>query len=332
MIRVLRYGKHCYWMAVATIRLLVGFALASRYFKTQLSADLQLPESSFFSRKEKRRLKHYFYGGTFLQLLFEALQPAATSAGTYYRLSNLAALAHYFDDLLELSRAQTLNGFNWKDKPREFGRLVDDHRQLALHFLDNLHQSMEAEQQVAFDQVMYHVFNSELAAKQQPPENFEQLQVHAAEKGGYSVLLFRQLAPVAPDVLEERALLEFGHLIQACDDIFDVWFDLEEQVPSFAAHLLQKGQLKKLKEVFEQQVVATSVAFRSCGFPKGRIETALRMVHYITAITRVCLKHYQQLEKKHGYLPLEKRFEMVVDMERWKNRLATAYELAFFMP
>lgn len=319
-------------MAVATIRLLVGFAQASRYFKVQLMGDLQLPESSFFSRKEKRRLKHYFYGGTFLQLLFEALQPTSKSAGTTYRLSNLAALAYYFDDLLELSQAQTLIGFNWKDKPKEFGRLVDDHRKLALHFLDNLHQSMDTQQQMAFDQVMYHVFNSELAAKQHPPEDLERLQAHAAEKGGYSVLLFRQLAPVAPDLLEERALMEFGHLIQACDDIFDVWFDLEERVPSFAAYLLQKGQLQKLEEVFERQVTATSAAFRRCTFPKTRIETALRLVHYITAITRVCLKQYRKLEKKHGYLPLENRSEMVVDMERWKNRLATAYELAFFMP
>ena len=47
-------------MAVATIRLLVGFAQASRYFKVQLMGDLQLPESSFFSRKEKKTQTNCF--------------------------------------------------------------------------------------------------------------------------------------------------------------------------------------------------------------------------------------------------------------------------------
>lgn len=332
MTNVIRFGRHWYWMLVATLRLLLGFTFAARYFKQRTHHDLQLPEPSFFSNKEKRRLKHYFYGGTFLQLLFESLQPDCRSNDQGYRLSNLAALAYYFDDLLEVSQEQELLGYNWKDQPKVFGQRIDDHRQLALHFLENLHRQMSLDRQEAFDQVMYQVFNTEMAAKQQPPSDLDALVSHAAEKGGYSVLLFRQLSPTAPSASEERALFAFGHLIQACDDIFDSWFDLQEGVPTFATYLLQRGQLSMLSELFERQVEVTNAAFGSSAFPKAQVETALRMVHYITAITRVCLNHYQKQMDKHGKLPLDSRAVMVVDMERWNHRISTAYELAFRCP
>ena len=332
MTNVIRFGRHWYWMLVATFRLLLGFAFAARYFKERTYHDLQLPEPTFLSSKEKRRLKHYFYGGTFLQLLFETLQPKCRSNDQGYRLSNLAALAYYFDDLLEVSQEQELQGFNWKDQPKAFGQRMDDHRQLALHFLENLHRQMSLDRQAAFDQVMHRVFNTEMAAKQHPPSDLDTLIHHAAEKGGYSVLLFRQLSPIAPSALEESALFAFGHLIQACDDIFDAWFDIQERVPTFATYLLQRGQLSTLSDLFERQVEVTHAAFSSSGMPAAQVETALRIVHYITAITRVCLQHYQKMVDKHGKLLLDNRAAMVVDMERWNHRFATAFELALRFP
>jgi hypothetical protein len=50
-------------------------------------------------------------------------------------------------------------------------------------------------------------------------------------------------------------------------------------------------------------------------------------VHYLVAVTRVCLRHYEDLQKKDGTLPLNDRAAMVVDMEKWENRLRAAREL-----
>jgi hypothetical protein len=49
----------------------------------------------------------------------------------------------------------------------------------------------------------------------------------------------------------------------------------------------------------------------------------------LVSITRVCLDHYLHLQKKRGTLPLDDRSAMVVDMERWNNRLRAALKLLF---
>ena len=50
-------------------------------------------------------------------------------------------------------------------------------------------------------------------------------------------------------------------------------------------------------------------------------------VHFLVSITRVCLRHYADLQKKRGTLPLDDRAAMVVDMEKWDNRLRAMREL-----
>jgi hypothetical protein len=63
------------------------------------------------------------------------------------------------------------------------------------------------------------------------------------------------------------------------------------------------------------------------GLMRGRSHTALAAIHFLIAVTRVCLRHYEDLQKKHGTLPLHDRAAMVVDMEKWGNRMRAMREL-----
>lgn len=321
--------RHWYYMSRATLWLLLAFARAHWYFRRKALSDLQLPDSEMLTSREKRRLQHYFYGGTFLSVIFAALRGRTRSREEKHRLTNLAALAYYFDDLVDAFRHRDDTGMLWRDNPEEFGLAADDHRRLAQHFLHNLYDSLPASSLNAFKSAMHRVFNVETAGRQQAGEveQLNELQKVTAEKGGYSVLLFRSILAPLPDQNEEKALLDFGALIQYCDDIFDLWFDHQEGTLTAATILAPKGEISRLSALFEAQVQQTRRSFRAINAPRRRVETALCVVHYITSITRVCLAHYAGLVRAGQPLPLHDRSRVVVDMEQWPNRLRTAFRL-----
>ena len=325
----MRLVLHWFYMLRATTWLLLTFARAHIYFKTRAIAELQLPHAQSLSSQERRRLQHYFYGGTFLSIIFSTLRGKTRTYSEKHRLTNLAALAYFFDDLVDSFRHRDDTGMLWRDNPEEYGLAADDHRRLALHFLHNIYLELPQHHLQPFKNTMHRVFNVETAGRQQFLEDVAAQEiVHITrEKGGYSVLLFRMVHEPLPSLAEEAALLEFGQLIQYSDDIFDVWFDEQANTRTVATEWVRQGDVAALRAVFEQQVQQVQKAFRRIGQPRYRVETALRVVHYITAITLVCLDHYAFLQKKHGVIPMSERKTMVVDMEQWRNRWRTAFYL-----
>ena len=54
----------------ATVWLGLAFTRAAWYFKTRALNALALPHAEALKSKEKRRLQHYFYGTTYLSVVF----------------------------------------------------------------------------------------------------------------------------------------------------------------------------------------------------------------------------------------------------------------------
>jgi hypothetical protein len=295
--------------------------------------DLALPHPEMMTSKEKRRLKHYFYGTTYLSIIFCSLRGKTRSLREKHLFTNLAALAYFFDDLTDAFRNRDDSGIIWQDNPEQYGRSADE-RGLALHFLHNIYAALPPDDLSAFREYMHHVFNIETAGRQQSDSFFEnnklifnELYSITSEKGGYSVLMFRRVLAHPLSAAEQEALFQFGALIQLCDDIFDVWFDLQEGTVTLATHFAQTKDIDSLQSVFDRQVNAVTAAFRQLSggeYTSMRVETTLRIIHFIVSITRVCLKHYADLIAEQGALPLHDRKQMVVDMERWKNRIRAA--------
>jgi hypothetical protein len=314
-------------LAVATVWLTLAFSRAAWYFKFRALRDLQLPHPESLTSGEKRRLKHYFYGVTYLSAVFCLLRGRSRTNREKYLFTNLAALAYFFDDLVDESQPGN-DGAVWQDNPEAFGASTDA-RGLALHFLRNVYQTLPPSDVPEFKSYMHRVFNIETAGRQAGAGkvNLPELEAITAEKGGYSVLLFRRVLANPLSETEQEALYQMGYLVQLCDDVFDIWFDLQSGIRTIPGELAHQGKTKALTDFFEKQVSHTYAAFiRYSGFKSAAARGAL---HFLVTVTRVCLQHYAELQKKHGTLPLDDRSAMVVDMERWQNRIRAARWLVF---
>lgn len=327
---MIRRLKHWYYLAAAGAALAGGFAYAAVFFAKHAANGPGLPAGTSLNTAEIRRWRHYFFGTTYLRIVFTLLHGTRVSQREMRLFSQLSALAGFFDDLSDAFRRNGHAGTRWQDDPERYARVADA-RGLALHLLHLAYRALPPEHLPPFKQYMLRVFNLETSGRQQtatPPPTAELARI-TAEKGGYSVLLFRLALDRPLSEAERQALLEFGHLVQLCDDIFDLWFDRQSGTHTLATVLTTEHAPDELERVFEAQVAATRAAFRSTAFPGRRVERALMAVHYLVGATRSCLSHYRRLQKERGVLPFDNRRAMVPDMARWSNRLRAALHVVF---
>ena len=307
-------------LACATLWLALAFVQAAWFFRFRALQILDLPQPDALTSKEKRRLQHYFYGTTYLSVILCTLRGYPRRRSEKRLFTNLAALAYFFDDLVDAFRQHDDSGRLWQDNPETYGAAADE-RGLALHFLQHLYQELPAGDLAQFKGFMHQVFNVETAGRQMSSKTLEikDLEKITADKGGYSVLLFRRVLAHPLSTEEQNALYQFGYLIQLCDDIFDLWHDRQAGVCTLATTLAEQNQIEQLDRLFEAQVRLVRQAFYQLNAPlHGRL--AWSAVYYLVTITRLCLFHYTDLQKKHGTLPLGNRSLMVVDMERFDYR------------
>lgn len=319
---------HWYCRLLAIGWLGVEFLCAGRYFRRYALSDLDLPASQSLDARVFRRWRHYVYGVAYLSAVFGLLHRRLPDRNDRRLSGRLAALACFFDDLVDTFPDRDRSGKPWQDNPERYGQVADPSG-LALHLLSTVYRSLPETDLAAIKQLINRVFNVETAGRQieTTDTTLDKLARITAEKGGCSVLLFRRALNLPLQDTEQLALYEFGYLVQLCDDIFDVWFDRQAGTHTLATLLTRQNDLPQLARRFEQQVALTARAFRAMPYPARRIETAWAGVRVLVSSTRVCLKQYGQLQKKHGALPLDDRSAMVVDMALWKNWWLAAWEL-----
>lgn len=310
----------------ATIQLIFTFSRAAWYYRWHAAAVLDLPKGKAIGAEEKRRFKHYFFGTTYLAALMCGLRNKPLTQSEKLLFTQLSALSCSFDDLVERYPLEDSPEAPWQENPEAFG-LAADQRGLALHLLQNIYRSLPEQQLGPFRAYLHRVFTAEMAEKQKfrtlGDPDIEELKRITAEKGGNAVLLFRSVLRHTLAVEEESAFYQFGHLIQSCDDIFDLWHDRQKGAVTLASSLAERGEFALLTTLFEQQVAATHQAFRKTAYPPAQVETTLYMLHFLVSITRVCLQNYLDLVRNYEVMPLANRTLIVVDMENWFNRFRT---------
>ncbi|MDX2133345.1 MAG: hypothetical protein SFV52_01080 [Saprospiraceae bacterium] len=341
--------------------LTLAFLRAAIYFRWQAVHDLRLPPSIVLDSKAMRRLQHYFYGTTFLSIVFGLLHRRRRTSREKYLFSNLAALSYYFDDLADAYRREDNGDHPWLDNPEDYGRRADPNG-LALHLLDNLYRNLPPQNLDAFKRYLHRVFNVETANR--PPADSRQpttdnrrptadnpqptadyrlpttdsrqpiadgLWRVTREKGGASVLLFRRIldAPLYPG--EEDALYAFGGLVQLCDDVTDLWFDHRDGTQTVPLHYAVRHDVAGMRAAFEGEVARVQNLFVQIKQAPG-VHSAWSAACILVGIARVCIDHYAKIQQKSGTLPLHDRALMVVDMERWGNRLRLVRRLLTDLP
>lgn len=314
-----RLGYAIHWLALAFIR-------AYLYFRFEAIRDLGLPADMVLDSKAMRRLQHYFYGTTFLSIVFGLMHGRRRSTTEKYLFSNLAALSYYFDDLADAYRQEDPGEHIWLNNPETYGHRVDA-RGVSLHLLNNLYRHLPPDSLNEFKAYLHRVFNVETAGRQQTDHtlDLEALWAITREKGGASVLLFRRILHVPMSETERDALFAFGGLIQLCDDVSDLWFDHRDGTRTVPLLFAQQHNLPGLRQFFDAEVRRVHTLFEAVDKKPstfwGGPASAWAAVGILVAIARVCLDEYDHLQEKNGTLPLHDRRAMVVDMERWPNRL-----------
>ncbi len=341
--------------------LTLAFLRAAIYFRWRAVHDLRLPPSIVLDAKAMRRLQHYFYGTTFLSIVFGLLHRRRRTPSEKHLFSNLAALSYHFDDLADAYRREHNGDHNWLNNPEAYGRRADPNG-LALHLLDNLYRNLPPENLAAFKRYLHRVFNVETANRppadnRQPttdsrppttdsrpptaddrlptaenrPPTADSLWRITREKGGASVLLFRRIldAPLCP--AEEDALYAFGGLVQLCDDVTDLWFDHRDGTQTVPLHFACLNDIAGMRVAFEGEVARVQNLFVQIKQAPG-VHSAWSAAGILVGIARVCLDRYTEIQQKNGTLPLHDRAQMVVDMERWSNRLRLVRRLLIDLP
>lgn len=331
---LLRLLRHGFCSLRAAVQLAWLFVRASRYFHQYGLQDMPCtaePRSANGCQTElggtrARRHRHYFFGAVFLGAVFGHLRGRALDHAEMRRFSILAALASFFDDLTDQTQhlqppPNSLEDFGHRADPSGMARLL----------LEKTRAQRPPRHAAAFEEALQRVFWLETTAQRALADTSDRvtrshpvtpnLAAASAEKGGYSVLLFRLLLPELLAEAERQALLAFGALVQGCDDLFDVWHDRQRGTATAAVRDAERGDLAALSDRFEEQVADVLQTFRQLPISKNRQTSVLCTVGFLVAVARVCLRRYQFLKNKYGVLPLDDRRQMVVDMSQWQMRV-----------
>ncbi|HMX40171.1 MAG TPA: hypothetical protein PK971_01155 [Saprospiraceae bacterium] len=306
--------RHLLLLLPAALRLVLAYVRAYVYWAAAAPAMLRSMGAQGPSQRELARMRHYHYGSTYLAALFEAHMGRRRTSQERAAFFWLAALAASFDDLSEGAPQHPDGG-----SPEDFGA-AHDARGLSLHLLQRVRRGLPLSSGPTFERHLAEVFEAETSASAAgglKPPSIQALIEKSARKGGASVLLFRSL--LADEAKpEERMLWQgLGALIQHTDDLFDLWHDVQAGISTPATHWAAQNDLLAMHHQARQ--LAEPVL--------GSAGRAYGEAYFLVALMRVCLRHYAHLQERRGCLPLAERRLMVVDMERWPNRLRMVAEL-----
>lgn len=299
------------------------------------------------SAEQRSRCRHYFRGALFLGALFATQRGWALTGREMRQFAHLAALAALFDDSAESGPGATNNHREYdtaiaespfalahpRTVPPPLGAFAQQTTsgEALLFFWQKIRAYLPADTGVFFEKTLLKVFELETrtASHDLIPPSVETLQMLAENKGGYSALLFRLLLQPQPSPAECRAAWALGALVQASDDLFDLWHDARRSIPTPARCWAEANRFdlaeQHLRELWRRLAQAIHAAPAASTHAR---RTALALAGLLVTLTRFCLQHYRHLAQKRGTLPWHQRKAMVLDMARWSTRLrAIAFAL-----
>ncbi len=333
-----------YSALLAALRYLAQHQLRGEYWIRLHSPKLW---GQSLSDEQRSRCRHYFRGALFLGASFAAQRGWALTGREMRQFAHLAALAALFDDSAE--NCLHLAGDHQESVPaiaesplaltptrtvpdplHTFAQQTTSGRAL-LFFWEKIYADLPAETNVFFEKTLLKVFELEtqMASNNLVPPSVETLQMLAENKGGYSALLFRLLLQPHPSQAECRVARALGALVQASDDLFDLWHDTRQRLLTPARCWAEANRLDLAEQHFGQlwHHLAQAIHAAPAASTHAR-HTALALAGLLVTLTRFCLQHYRHLAQKHGTLPWHQRKAMVLDMARWDTRLrAVAFAL-----
>lgn len=139
------------------------------------------------------------------------------------------------------------------------------------------------------------------------------------DKGGYSVIIYREILEPAADNQLLDALYYVGSLYQLGNDLFDLYKDTRDGIYTL---INTCDDFAELRSAFLQRVALQNEKIRSLPFDETRKKEFLIMINTINARSLVALDQFcrqQQTNMQPTDWFKAKREEMIVDMEKPSN-------------
>jgi len=174
----------------------------------------------------------------------------------------------------------------------------------------------------SFVETCYKIFKAQQAAlQQQQPERLpvEQLQVLTYDKGGFSALLFWQIIKEHYTPAEFKLIYHSGALLQLTDDVFDVWFDMQDHTQTLATNA---ASVAYLAAFYKEELNQLKTYALASGASSKQVKDFLRIQYFFFSRTFVALEQLQGLEgaAKGPFMPQNfTRKQLVCDMALWRN-------------
>ncbi len=175
-----------------------------------------------------------------------------------------------------------------------------------------------------FVDLCYAIFLSQKSGLEQvtnPSLSFEEIKEISFAKSSQSALLFWSLLKSNFTVAEQELVIQCGRLIQFTDDVYDVWFDLQDGTRTVATNCTSVSELEALFFKEWNLLVKKCDALNLPSTNRTRFLT-LQWFFYSRALVA-----FAQLKKlqPEGHLFQPENFsrqQLVCDMEKWSNRFS----------
>lgn len=268
---------------------------------------------------EDQRKKIIRYYSIFIPVVlchsFKNLTGKSLSVNERLKASYAGILTPVYDDLFEYSsidqnqinqltltpQVYTANGFHPK-VIQEIQSYLIDHAYIKEKYLLYSHLVMSSQ----FDSLTQK--NNTITQ--------EAIQKITFDKGGYSVLLFFSLLDQV--VSEEEVTLSYliGSNYQLCNDIFDIYKDVQDGIYTLANTY---QNLESLKAVLWKNIKLQKEYIDSLPYSKSKKEIFKAGIHLIPArafvALNVLIKRHGTIQDPKKYWTTQKRESMIVDME-----------------
>ncbi len=175
-------------------------------------------------------------------------------------------------------------------------------------------------------QMVDKTYHSQVESRKQNNEALSQDEIKRItfDKGAYSMLLFRSV--LRNDLVEGEyeALYNLGAALQLVDDIFDLYFDLQENVSTLAT---QAKHIGGLKDIFYDQMNTGLDYCKRMNYQRKNIRNFLYKIIPVFCQCMTCLEQLEKLEQKSGSFDPSQftRQELVCDMEKSRSFLRAMY-------
>ena len=298
----------------------VNYFYYRQYFKHSFQNYLYKSDGTLTAKDIKRMKFFAIFIPVMLGDGFSLLREKKMSVDERIMMMSFSAATPLFDDFFDdnnLSVQHLEQLFIEQDKYQPKNSKEQIFIEILLSLQPTIHQPEK------FIALCLAIFNAQKAALAQVSNkniSWDELKQISLAKCSASAVLFWSLLKDDDTSAEKMVVRQVGNLIQYTDDVFDLWFDLQEGTQTVATNA---KSIVLLENDFKAEWKKLLVAVGQLPINHFNQQKFIKLQWFFFSRTFVALEQLKKLPFAHDdFNPLSfTRQQLVCDMEKWRNRI-----------